>query len=183
MCASQVIAAVLRTSDQMGRSLLAVVLAGLFALVGLGTAAATGESGPKESLESRLKPSGLAVDEVRVFFRKLQAAFAAEGCGQIAELVSYPLLLPGSPDAGKVTTAEHEPAGPKIATPQELEKRCPAIVTQRVRDAVREQDVEELWANWRGVVPPLFRRGDSGPLVPGSYDGSMIGSARVIRRE
>jgi hypothetical protein len=103
------------------------------------------------SLEERLQPSGLEVDEVRQLLGRLKQAFAAEGCTDIAALVSYPYVLPGSPDLG-ITTGDGEPAGPKVDTPDEFIKRCQTLVTPKVRKAVRDQKADDLFANWRGVM-------------------------------
>lgn len=74
------------------------------------------------------------------FFRELKDAVARDDRPAVAGLVNYPLSV----FDGRRRTV--------VRSPAELLQRYPAVFNDNVVRAVKAQDAEGLFANWRGVM-------------------------------
>jgi hypothetical protein len=104
------------------------------------TSAAEASSTPAEPIADRLKTAGLEVSETTQFLDALKSQMAERNRAAVCALASYPLAV-------------HAKEGEtKIADAATCQARYERIFNARVLDAVRKQNFDDLFANWRGVM-------------------------------
>jgi hypothetical protein len=125
----------------------ALVLALLTVASAMGAPSASGDA-------DAFAVAGLTRPEVAAVLAQLQGAVAAHDAARISALTFFPLTVRGRP-------------GPKNAS--ELARDFDAVFTGKVRAAIRDQTVDSLFANWKGV---MIGKGEA--WLAGLCDGNSV---------